>query len=236
MHSSQGSQNPSHRKTFQLICECLDETKKLKKEKVTEKLKDYGGKLAQLQRLLIIYPRTSSSVLLIVNFVFFVASLLIINYFPIPDEIRLTLFCIFFVLYFAIPIFLEWHISQFNMEWDEKWGRVLGSYLDKTNLNPIQAERRIKRAIRYYSSKGRPFSFIVNLLGSGIFIGCLSDPAFQKALMTMSWTEIYKANLLGAVCTVVMPLIYYYCIIKYDIPIAWMENVAMQIELEGLDD
>ena len=237
MHSSQSSQNLSHRKNYQLICECLDETNKRGKEKVAEKLKNHGGKLAQLSRWILLKPIISIPILYIAVAIICVFIFFITAYFAIAALIRVILFSFLFVLHLAAPIVLyQWNVSKLEMEWDERWGKAIGNYLSKTNLSPIQAERRIKRTTLHYSRKGRPISLIVNLLGGGIFIGCLPDPAFQKVLITLSLPEIFEVNPFGASCIVILPFIYFYYLIKYYLPVAWMEQLAIQIELEGLDD
>jgi hypothetical protein len=69
-------------------------------------------------------------------------------------------------------------------------------------------------------------------LWGGIIIGCLPDPAFQKALITFSPSIIWNANPLGSIGLICLPFIYTYYYVRYDLPIAWLENILAQIELK----
>lgn len=116
----------------------------------------------------------------------------------------------------------------------ERWSRVIICCINSDDWynNIPELKRDINRAILSYTWEGKPLSFIVNLLWGGIFIGCLPDPNFQKALITMSITEIFKANLFGALCLILLPFIYIYYFINYEVPIAHMGLVIAQVEIE----
>jgi hypothetical protein len=231
----QNFQNLRPQENFQLIRECLHETNKFGKEKFVHEFTQQQVSLAPLKKALFFHPNIISMVVFIISLILLIISLIIPNFiFMKIFWIRLTFFIIISFFYLAIPIFLERITPKFDMDWDERWGRVLSGYLSKTGLSLKQTERNIKRAILYYSRKSQPIGFINNLLWSGIFVGCLPERDFQNALITMSVPEILNANFFGAVCIIILPVVYVYYFVNYKIPIAWMENVVAQIELESM--
>lgn len=229
----QNSQNLPQQKTFQLVHECLRETNNIGKEKFANDLKKRKGMLARLRQFLFLHPNSIFLVILIFTLVLLGSAIIIRNFVNI-FWFRLSFLFMCTPLYLMIPLFLERITPKFEMGWDERWSRVLGSYLSKTQLNDNvdQAKRNIKKAILYYSREGKSIGFIVNLMWGGIFIGCLPEPSFQKALITMSVSEIFHANLFGSVCLLFLPFVYVHYFVYYEIPIAWMEHVLAQIELE----
>lgn len=112
--------------------------------------------------------------------------------------------------------------------------RNLTKIFKKTQLQnkKNEAKQRFNRAIFYYRRKGKPINFLVNLLWGGIIIGCLPDLTFQKALITTSPSIIWNANPLGSIGLICLPFVYIFNSVRYDIPIAWLENILAQIELE----
>lgn len=143
-----------------------------------------------------------------------------------------VLFCI--LIYLIIPLFVVRITPKLDMGLHERWSRVMGCCMKEENWdnNVKQAKRDINRAILSYRWESKPLGFFVNLLWGGIFIGCLPDPNFQKALMTISFSEIFQANLFGSMCLLFLPFIYIYYFVNFETPIAWMELVIAQIEIE----
>jgi hypothetical protein len=177
------------------------------------------------------YFLSCTEILLIV--IFFVISSLIVIIKNIWISSGFLIFCL--IAFLSIPIILKTNTPKLELEWDEQWKKVLEEYLKKTNLQnnkTNKAKQNLKRAILYYRREGKPINFFVNLLWGGIFIGCLPDPAFQKALITGNPITIWDANPLGAIGVLSLPFIYTYYHVRYDIPIAFLENVLSQIELE----
>jgi uncharacterized membrane protein YagU involved in acid resistance len=234
MRSSKKSPNPKRKTPFQLIQESLRETNIEGRENLSERLGNRKGKMSQVKHFLFLHPTFHFlSTVTIGVIIIYIAS--IVGNLEMSNEIRLALVLIFISLYAAWPIFLNRVTPKFDMSFEETWGRVVGKYLWKTGYNLVQAERSIKREILRYKRESRPVNFIVNLLWGGVIIGCLPDPIFQKALMTTSLVEILNTNPFGGVCIILMPFIYQYYFVNYDIPIAWMESAVDQIELEKID-
>jgi hypothetical protein len=232
MSLSKKSSNPTKKRPYHLICECLRETNELGKEKFSENLRNRKGMMSKIRLFLFLHPYFCFvTPVIIFGLILFGITFLVRNL-EFSYGIRLVLILIFISLYAAFLISLQWLTPKFDMSFNERWGGVVGCYLRKTGLNLAQAERDIKRDIQRYKREGLPFLFFVNLLWGGIFVGCLPDPEFQKALMTMPFEKIFDANPFGAACMVLAPFIYTFYFIKYDFPIAGMEYVIDQIELE----
>ena len=237
---SQSSRISSHKKTVQLVRDCVRETNYLAKERFANALKQRKGKISQIRRFLFLHPtRALLLILALTTVVFLISYLIILNLINVL-WVRLLFILTFGFFYIAITIFVPVITPKFNMEWEERWGQVLNSYLHKIALTPAQAELSIseqqelrlnkaefslKKAILYYRRKAKPINIIIKLLFGGIFIGCLPDPDFQKALITMSPSVIWNTNPLGAISILILPCICLYYSVIYDLPIAWMEQV-----------
>ena len=148
------SRNLSARKTFKLVHERLRETNKLGKEKTADKLQQSKGKLARLRQFLFLNP---NSIFLVYSILFLVilGSAIIIRSSVDIFLIRLIFLLACIPLYLITPLFIERITSKVELEWDERWSRVVGSYLSKTNNDLEQTKRNIKRAILYYSREGK---------------------------------------------------------------------------------
>jgi len=230
------SQNQRHKTIYKSVCKCLVETNNIAKEILKDKLKRKGkqeGYFAQLRYLLFTHPNT----IFLIPFLLFLILLVpayIIRTFVENLLVRLcfVFFCI--LLYLLLPLLLLKITPKLNLGLHKRWSKVIGCCMrsENWNNNTAQFKRDINRAILSYLWEGKPLGFIVNILWGGIFIGCLPDPDFQEALITMSLNEIFKANLFGALCLILLPFVYIYYFINYDTPIAQMELVIAQLEIE----
>lgn len=233
MRLFQNTQNQPHQKTYQRVYNCLLETNNVAKDKLSEKLKQQKGLLAQFKYLLFVKP----NIILLIPFVIFLCLLpptYIIYTFQENSLIRqlFMLFCI--LIYLIIPLFVVRITPKLDMGLHERWSKVMSCCMktENWNNNLKQAKRDINRAILSHRWEGKPLGFFVNLLWGGIFIGCLPDPDFQKALITMSFSTIFQANLFGSMCLLFLPFIYIYYFVNFETPIAWMELIIAQIEIE----
>jgi hypothetical protein len=223
----------SHQKTYEMVRQCLEKTNKENREEVADQLKQLQGKLAQLRYFLFTQPY-SITLISIVIVIFFLFIAFIINILEGNIFIRFAFIIIYAIFALTIPIYLDMLTPKVKVELDERWKEVLDKYLTVTTLqnDMNKAKQNFKRAILYYSEEGKPVNFLVNLLWGGIIIGCLPDPAFQKALITFSPSIIWNANPLGSIGLICLPFIYTYYYVRYDLPIAWLENILAQIELK----
>ncbi|MBD2307204.1 hypothetical protein H6G17_17040 [Chroococcidiopsis sp. FACHB-1243] len=246
-------QNPRispHRKTFQLIRECVHETNYLGKERFANTLKQQEGKIPKIRHFLFLHPTSILLIVFLITTIVFLGSSLIVRNFVNILWIRLLFILSFSFIYITIPVFVQIITPKFDMKWEERWGQVFNSYLHKIELTSAQAELSLseqqklrfkkaelslKKAILYYSRTGKPISLFIKLLFGGIFIGCLPDPEFQKALISMSLSVIWDTNLFGAISILILPCVYIPYFAIYDVPITLMEQIVTQIELVGVD-
>jgi hypothetical protein len=240
MHLRKTSKNPS-KETYEIICECLKETHALDRIKTSELLAIEKGLLSFLRQSLFYRPLVTN--LVVTGIVGILSLLFLIVSLKLNDSIYMRLIYIFVVVfvYFSLMIFLLKISPKYEMEYDERWSRTVSSYLMKTNIDLKsftiseklkEARRRIKRGVNYYNREGMSLKITMNFVGSGIVIGCLPDPDFQKALITYSFVKIFSENQLGAVAIVGLPIIAAFYSSFYGLPIVWMEQVISQIDLE----
>ncbi|WP_341525714.1 hypothetical protein WKK05_24470 [Nostoc sp. UHCC 0302] len=234
MHLHKSYENLSSQQNLKLIRECLREINQLGRQKFGDELKQQQGILARLKKILFFYPNTIGISVFVLCLIFITICIVIANLVNLL-WIRITLFIIGSFLYLPLPIFIEFITPKFDMKSEERWGRVLGVYLSKTGLNLKQTERNIKRTLFYYSQEGKPIRFFVDLFWGGIFVSCLSEPTFLKALVTGSILEIFNANPAGAICIVILPFLYLFYFVNYKRPITWMEYIVNEIELASFD-
>jgi hypothetical protein len=241
MHLNQKNNKVTPKETYKIICECLEETHALDRGKTSDILEREEGPLAFLRQNLFHKPLITN--LVVTGFVGILSLLFLVVSLKLNNSIYMRLVYIFIVvfMYFSLMIFLLKVSPKYEMEYDERWSRTVSSYLMKTNIDfkfcttpekLKEARRRIKRGINYYNREGTPLKITMNFVGGGIVIGCLPDPNFQKALITYSILEIFSKNQLGAVSILILPIIAVFYSSFYGLPIAWMEQVISQIELE----
>ncbi len=233
MRLFQNARNRPHQKNYRRVLQCLLETNNLAKEELNNELQQREGLLARFKYFLFLKP----NIILLVPFIVFLVLLppaYIIRNFVNVLWIRLlfVFFCAF--LYVMIPLFLQRITPKLDMELHELWAGVISCCQREENWknNLKQIKRDINRAILSYRWEGKPLGFIANLLWGGVFIGCLPDPDFQKALITMSFSQVFQANLFGSMCLIFLPFIYIYYFINFETPIARMEIIISQIEFE----
>jgi hypothetical protein len=149
------------------------------------------------------------------------------------NHIRSIAVVIASIPYFGVPFFLEKITPKVEFSYEILWSNVVSKYLHYENLNGklYEAKIRLKRARQYYIDQGRPLKFMIQLLWGGIIIGCLPDKEFQEVLITLDPLVICKENPLGGLSLISLPFILVRYHIKYDLPIAWLENTLAQIEL-----
>ncbi|MCU0536570.1 MAG: hypothetical protein MUD14_22000 [Hydrococcus sp. Prado102] len=223
----------AHERTCKLVRKCLEETNKEYIKKLDNRLKRKKGIKSRFEYFLFTQPYINILVSIILFYLFLFIGYFIVIYFK-ETWIRLVFLASYIIFSLAIPIIITILTPKVKRIWDKQWKKNLQKYLEKTQLQnkKNEAKQRFNRAILYYRRKGKPINFLVNLLWGGIIIGCLPDTTFQEALTTTKPVPIWNANPLGAIGLIVLPFVYIYNSVRYDIPIAWLENILAQIELE----
>jgi hypothetical protein len=243
MNSNQKLKKSQPEKTYDLIRKGLKETHALDGEKTSNALSEEKGWLAFLRKSLLEKPLITCLVITIFLLIFIGLGALVIQKLINNIYVRLLYFLFAAFLYAFVPIFVQIITPKSDMGYDEIWSRTVSFYLRETGIDNDQkytsnleklneARRRIKRGIHHYRRQGEWLSFIMNLMWGGVFIGCLPDPEFQKALVTLSPIEIWNKNQFGAFSLLLLPFIAAFYSSFYGLPIAWMEQIASQVELE----
>lgn len=237
MSSSQNLRNLPPKEVLDTIRKCLREANEDGKNKFARALKQRRGKLAELRYYLFVNPGsiTVFSLLLVLSFlgILLVASGFAKIFYWVCIALALLYpFCS------LIPLLLGLLTPKFEIEWNELFSVVLKNYLEEKEppkKQVKQAKSNIRRAILYYSRRGQPLKFSVNLLYGSIFIGCLPDKEFQNALINFSvnWSLplLFEANIFGTSCMLISLFLYPIYHYRYELPVIWMESVITQIEL-----
>ncbi|MGF1603880.1 MAG: hypothetical protein ACFCU8_18040 [Thermosynechococcaceae cyanobacterium] len=239
-HQNLGNR-PLPYKTYQLIRECLKETHVLDKDKTSEKLSKEKGVIAFLRKSLFEKSLQTYFTIIAAFFLVIIIGGGIVSAITDSIYVRLIYILAITILYLSLIFFLQKITPRQVMGYDERWSNVTRSFCYKTNIDSKygsntqklnEVRRRIQRAINYYGREGEPLRFIINLMWGGIVIGCLPDPIFQKALVTLSPIEIWSTNQFGAFSLLIVPFIAGFHYSRYGLPMIWMEQVVSQIELE----
>lgn len=229
MRLFQITQKQPHHKTYQRVRECLLETNNLAKESFAEELRQRAGLLARFRLFLFL----NSNIIFLVFIVLLMGITYFISNFVNVLWIRVVFVCFLLLLYFALLLFVR-ITPKLEMDLHERWSDVMNCCMrsENWNNNLKQMKRDINRAILSYRWEGKALDIFVNLLWGGIVIGCLPDPEFQKALITLSPLEIFQANFFGSIYLLFLPFIYIYYLVNFDNPIARMEIIIAQIQFE----
>ncbi len=220
-----------HEKTFNIIKEGLSINKQTYREAFTDELRQKEGYWSRFRYFLFLHPNFTFLIQFILFFLFIVLAILF-NIKQSDDWIRIIFIIIFMTSILMIPLLLLKFTPKFEIGWDRLWPKVLGYYLSQSGNDIEKAKHYLRRAIWYYKRKGKALNFIVNFLWGSIFIGCLPDSDFQHTLITLNVGKLFALNSFGAMSVIITPLLFIFYIIHYDLPVAWMENVLTQIELD----
>lgn len=227
--------------TFKLTKKCFQDIHSVDKNRTSERLRKQSGWLARLRYYLFEKPLRSHFHLLIGFLILLFLGGFIVR---LVDNaiIKAISFIVLSLLYFWISIFLYLITPSPDMDYDERWSKninrikkVLGEdrqHLSKQeNLKYIK--RRIQKSINHYRRNGEPTKFVVDLMWGGVFIGCLTDTKFQKALLFFpDIPKIWDANPFGMIALMSILFIGPIYHFKYRIPKIWIEQVIAQIELD----
>lgn len=140
---------------------------------------------------------------------------------------------IFLIVYLSSTTSLLLIKPKYKAEWHEHYYRIYKCFLQEAELNKLQARKSLKRDLHSYIYKSQYSKFIINLLWGGIVVGAAaSDLDFQKAILNMSISEMYKYNIFATCCMVILPFVYLYYSSRYEVPIARIKNILLQIDIE----
>ena len=224
-----------HEKTFQLIKEGLKENKQTYREAFTDTLRHKEGNWSKLKYKLFVHPNSIFWVQIGITIIIIIFAQLL-NIKEGNKWSQLIFIIVSMTILFTIPFLLIKITPKFEIGWDKLWPKVLGYYLAQSGNDIKKAKQSLKRAILYYRREGKVLNLLVNFLWGSIFIGCLPDSNFQKALMslvnTLNVIGFLETNLFGGISVLITPFLSIFYLIKYELPAAWMQNVLTQIELD----
>ena len=229
--------------TFKLIRRSFQDIHTVDAKRTRERLKKQSGWLARLRSYLFEQPLKSYFYILISFSLLLLFGAIVVREFD-DIVIRALFFIVSSLLYFLISTFLYLITPNPDMDYDERWKlnlRRIKQELQDPNKNLSEVEElqyiktRIQRSINHYHRNGGPAKFIIELMWGGIFIGCLPDTKFQKALLFFpDMPKIWATNPFGAIALVSVLFIGPIYHFKYRIPKVWMEQVIIQIELNDI--
>ena len=129
---------------YQIIKECSKQTKEKGREDFQEELSQNKSIVHRFRLFLFTHPNFIFLVILLLFLAIFIAAPIVNNLYADRFIVRLLFFLFFIALYLSTTISLLIITPKFNMNWNERWRRIIGLFLQKTQLNLVQAKRKIK--------------------------------------------------------------------------------------------
>lgn len=227
-----------HQETYKTIKKCLRAFNKEENDRFGHHLKSKQGIFAKIRYWIYSQPIIFLLVSCVVVFLF-VYLLIMINTWIISKYIdnnfvRLIISILFVLFYFFITICLKKIIPRYFMGWDERWSRIMGTYLHETSFSEEQAKTRLQRAILYYQREGKYLKYTTYSLSTILISIVFSDSSFQKALIRASLEEMFKTNPLVTILMGVLPFVWCIFWIGYGSRIDLLENVFSQIKIKEI--
>jgi hypothetical protein len=211
----QNSKCLSQKRIPQLIRESCSEARKFRKEEC-EKLLDAepAGRLGKVRKFLFRHGNTLSG--------FSLASCPLIwaicTFSNIPPVCALLLYAFLLVILILPGMFTP----KFGLNQDSFWAHAWSNIASK--IGKEEAEREIRSRIEYSEGMYQFYKIIIGIMVA-CSVGCISDLAFQNALLAINIENMYAANPLGTWCIICLPGFLLHGFLLYDAPIHWMRKI-----------
>jgi hypothetical protein len=225
----------SPQETYRYILQAIRTVKILDKKTTSLEIEQNRGWLTRLQFVLLEYPLRSYGFLGLISLVIWGLFFLVFQKVEATNLIRLACFSSWILVSISLFVLLVKLTPKSKMTMLERWFFVFIRFQILTSLKSSEAKRKIKESIKYFTTESRPIYWMICFAG-GIFINCLSNSDFWKALLSFSPIKILQSNEAGFLSLSFLLFCGSYYLIKYDLPRAWMQNTLDSIELNNVED